>query len=37
MGQRIIVAVNIMGKIVGDPRIFKKISSGTKIIVKKAE
>jgi len=30
-------AVNIVGKIVGDPKIFKKISSGTKVSVKKTE
>lgn len=30
-------AVNIVGKIVGDPKIFKKISSGTKVSVKKIE
>jgi hypothetical protein len=30
-------AVNIVGKIVGDPKIFKKISSGTKVSVKETE
>jgi hypothetical protein len=30
-------AVNIVGKILGDPLIFKKVSDGTKIRVKKAE
>jgi hypothetical protein len=30
-------AVNIVGKIVGDPKIFKKISSGTKVSIKKIE
>jgi hypothetical protein len=30
-------AVNIVGKILGDPMIFKKVSAGTKIRVKKAE
>jgi len=29
-------AVNIVGKIVGNPKIFKKVSSGTKVRVKKA-
>ena len=30
-------AVNIVGKILGDPMIFKKVSAGTKIRVKKVE
>ncbi len=30
-------AVNIVGKIIGDPKIFKKISSGTKVSVKETE
>jgi hypothetical protein len=30
-------AVNIVGKIVGNPKIFKKVSSGTKVRVKKAK
>lgn len=30
-------AVNIVGKILGDPKIFKKVSTGTKVHVKKAE
>jgi len=30
-------AVNIVGKIVGDPKIFKKVSAGKKLQVKKAE
>jgi hypothetical protein len=30
-------AVNIVGKIVGDPRIFKQVPSGTKVEVKRAE
>jgi hypothetical protein len=30
-------AVNIVGKIVGDPKIFKQIPSGTKVEVKKVE
>ena len=29
--------VNIFGKIIGDPKVFKKVSSGVKIIVKKSE
>jgi hypothetical protein len=30
-------AVSIVGKIIGDPRIFKDVSSGTKVRVRKAE
>ncbi len=30
-------AVNIVGKITGDPKIFKKVSSGTRVHVKKAD
>jgi hypothetical protein len=30
-------AVNIVGKIVGDPKVFKKVSVGTKVLVKRAE
>lgn len=30
-------AANIVGKIIGNPKIFKKVSSGTKVQVKKAE
>jgi len=30
-------AVSIVGKIIGDPRIFKEVSSGTKVRVRKAE
>jgi hypothetical protein len=29
--------VNIFGKIIGDPKVFKKVSSGVKIIVEKGE
>ena len=29
--------VNIFGKIIGDPKVFKKVSSGAKIIVEKGE
>jgi len=29
--------VNIFGKIIGDPKVFKKVRSGAKIIVKKSE
>ena len=29
--------VNVFGKIIGDPKVFKKVSSGTKIIVEKSE
>jgi len=29
--------VNIFGKIIGDPKVFKKISSGAKIIIEKDE
>jgi hypothetical protein len=29
--------VNIFGKIIGDPKVFKKVSSGAKIIVEKSE
>ena len=30
-------AVNIVGKIIGDPTVFKKVSSGTTVHVKKAD
>ncbi len=30
-------AVNVFGKIIGDPKVFKKVSSGAKIIVEKNE
>ena len=29
--------VNIFGKIIGDPKVFKKVSSGAKIIIEKGE
>jgi hypothetical protein len=29
--------VNIFGKIIGDPKVFKKVSSGAKIIIEKSE
>ena len=29
--------VNIFGKIIGDPKVFKKVSSGAKVIVEKSE
>ena len=29
--------VNIFGKIIGDPKIFKKVSTGAKIIIEKSE
>jgi hypothetical protein len=29
--------VNIFGKVIGDPKVFKKVSSGAKIIVEKSE
>jgi len=29
--------VNVFGKIIGDPKVFKKVESGTKIIVEKSE
>ena len=29
--------VNVFGKIIGDPKVFKKVSSGAKIIVEKSE
>jgi len=29
--------VNIFGKIIGDPKVFKKVSSGVKIIIEKSE
>ena len=29
--------VNIFGKVIGDPKVFKKVSSGAKIIVEKRE
>lgn len=29
--------VNIFGKIIGDPKVFKKVSSGEKIIIEKSE
>lgn len=29
--------VNIFGKIMGDPKVFKKVSSGAKIIIEKSE
>jgi len=29
--------VNIFGKIIGDPKVFKKVSSGAKIIIEKNE
>ena len=30
-------AVNVFGKIIGDPKVFKKVSSGAKIILEKGE
>ena len=30
-------AVNVWGKVVGDPKVFKKVRSGTKIVVDKSE
>jgi len=30
-------AVNVFGKIIGDPKVFKKVSSGAKIIIEKSE
>jgi len=29
--------VNIFGKVIGDPKVFKKVSSGAKIIIEKSE
>jgi len=29
--------VNVFGKIIGDPKVFKKVSSGAKIIIEKGE
>jgi len=29
--------VNIFGKVIGDPKVFKKVSSGAKIIIEKGE
>ncbi|GAI82984.1 unnamed protein product [marine sediment metagenome] len=29
--------VNVFGKIIGDPKVFKKVSSGAKIIIEKSE
>ena len=29
--------VNVFGKIIGDPKVFKKVRSGTKIIIEKSE
>jgi len=29
--------VNIFGKIIGDPKVFKKVSSGAKVIIEKGE
>jgi hypothetical protein len=29
--------VNVFGKIIGDPKIFKKVRSGAKIIIEKSE
>ena len=29
--------VNVFGKIIGDPRVFKKVRSGAKIIIEKSE
>lgn len=34
---RPVSAVNIVGKVEGDPKVFKKVSVGTKVYVEKAE